>query len=306
MAWFKKTRKPIKANEKSSRVPEGLWVKCPSCGRAIYNKELVDNAQVCLKCGHHFRMSAAERLKLLLDDGHWTEHDAGLRSIDPLKFTDTKPYRARLESSIKATGLNDAIIVGSGRLDQVPVVVASMEYSFIGGSMGVVVGEKITRAAEMALETRCPLIIVSCSGGARMMEGALSLMQMAKISSALGRLDRAGLPYISLLTDPTTGGVTASFAMLGDLNIAEPKALIGFAGPRVIEQTIRQKLPPGFQRSEFLIEKGFIDLIVDRRELRVTLARVLRAMMGLPPSGPRPATPPAPTATAVDTNTAET
>ena len=304
MAWFKKTRKPIKANEKSSRVPEGLWVKCPSCGRAIYNKELVDNAQVCLKCGHHFRMSAAERLKLLMDNGQWTEHDAGLRSIDPLKFTDTKPYRARLESSIKATGLNDAIIVGSGRLDDVPVVIASMEYSFIGGSMGVVVGEKITRAAELALESRHPLIVVSCSGGARMMEGALSLMQMAKISSALGRLDRAGLPYISLLTDPTTGGVTASFAMLGDLNIAEPKALIGFAGPRVIEQTIRQKLPAGFQRSEFLIEKGFIDLIVDRRELKATLARVMRAMMGLPPGKSHPASAPRP-ATGAGTSSAE-
>ena len=306
MAWFKKTRKPIKANEKSSRVPEGLWVKCPSCGRAIYNKELVDNAQVCLKCEHHFRMSAAERLKLLLDGGQWTEHDAGLRSTDPLKFTDTKPYRTRLETSIKATGLNDAIIVGSGRLDDVPVVIASMEYTFIGGSMGVVVGEKITRAAEMALESRCPLIVVSCSGGARMMEGALSLMQMAKISSALGRLDRAGLPYISLLTDPTTGGVTASFAMLGDLNIAEPKALIGFAVPRVIEQTIRQKLPAGFQRSEFLIEKGFIDLIVDRRELKATLARVLRGMMGLPPSAHRPAAHPTPPPACSDTSTAET
>jgi acetyl-CoA carboxylase carboxyl transferase subunit beta len=297
MAWFKKTRKPIKANEKSSRVPEGLWVKCPSCGRAIYNKELVDNSQVCAKCGHHFRMSAAERLKLLFDNAEWTEHDAGLRSTDPLKFTDTKPYKSRLESSIKATGLNDAIIVGSGMLDDVPVVIASMEYSFIGGSMGVVVGEKITRAAEMALDSRCPLIVVSCSGGARMMEGTLSLMQMAKISAALGRLDRAGLPFISLLTDPTTGGVTASFAMLGDLNIAEPKALIGFAGPRVIEQTIRQKLPAGFQRSEFLIEKGFIDLIVDRRELKTILARVLRGMMGLPPSAPTPAPPPPPAAT---------
>ncbi len=302
MAWFKKTRKPIKANEKSSRVPEGLWVKCPSCGRAIYNKELVDNLQVCAKCGHHFRMNATERLKLLFD-AEWTEHDAGLRSTDPLKFVDTKPYRSRLESSIKATGLNDAIIVGSGSLDDVPVVIASMEYSFIGGSMGVVVGERITRGAELALKARCPFIIVSCSGGARMMEGALSLMQMAKISAALGRLDRAGLPYISILTDPTTGGVTASFAMLGDLNIAEPKALIGFAGPRVIEQTIRQKLPAGFQRSEFLIEKGFIDLIVDRRELKATLARTLRAMMGLGPSVPRPpvAPPQAPPAEAPGT-----
>ncbi len=292
MAWFKKTRKPIKSNEKASRVPEGLWVKCPSCGRAIYNKELGENQQVCTKCGHHFRMSAAERLKLLFDGG-WTEHDAGLRSLDPLKFTDTKPYKARLESSIKATGLNDAVIVGTGTLDGVPVVIASMEYSFIGGSMGVVVGEKITRGAEIALESRAPFIIVSCSGGARMMEGALSLMQMAKISAALGRLDRAGLPYLSILTDPTTGGVTASFAMLGDLNIAEPKALIGFAGPRVIEQTIRQKLPAGFQRSEFLVEKGFLDLVVDRRELKATIARSIRVMMGLPPSAPRPQAPPA-------------
>jgi acetyl-CoA carboxylase carboxyl transferase subunit beta len=298
MAWFKKTRKPIKSSERSSRVPEGLWVKCPSCSLAIYNKELVENLQVCAKCGHHFRMGAAERLKTLFDGETWTEHDAGLRSNDPLKFTDTKPYRARLEASIKATGLNDAIIVGSGTLDGMPIVIASMEYSFIGGSMGVVVGEKITRAAELALATRCPLIVVSCSGGARMMEGALSLMQMAKISAALGRLDRAGLPYLSLLTDPTTGGVTASFAMLGDLNIAEPRALIGFAGPRVIEQTIRQKLPAGFQRSEFLIEKGFIDLIVDRRQLKPTLARVLRVMRGLAPSPSKSAVatpPPAPT-----------
>jgi acetyl-CoA carboxylase carboxyl transferase subunit beta len=283
-AWFKKTRKPIKTNEQASRVPEGLWVKCPACGRAIYNKELVDSQQVCTKCGHHFRMSAAERLKLLLDGGMWEEHDAGLRSLDPLKFTDTKPYRARLESSITATGLNDAIIVGSGQLEGMPVVIASMEYSFIGGSMGVVVGEKITRAGELALARRAPLIVVSCSGGARMMEGTLSLMQMAKISSVLGLIDRAGLPYISVLTDPTTGGVTASYAMLGDLNIAEPKALIGFAGPRVIEQTIRQKLPPGFQRSEFLIEKGFLDLVVDRRELKATIARALRVMMNVPAS----------------------
>jgi acetyl-CoA carboxylase carboxyl transferase subunit beta len=283
MAWFKKARKPIKANEKASRVPEGLWIKCPSCGRAIYNKELTESLQVCQKCHHHFRMTAAERLRMLFDDGDWTEHDADLRSLDPLNFTDTKPYRTRLDSSIQSTGLNDAVIVGSGTLDGIPAVIASMEYGFIGGSMGVVVGEKITRGAERALAERCPLIVVSCSGGARMMEGALSLMQMAKISAALGRLDRAGLPYVSILTDPTTGGVTASFAMLGDLNIAEPKALIGFAGPRVIEQTIRQKLPEGFQRAEFLLEKGFLDAVVDRREIKATLARTLRVMMGLPP-----------------------
>jgi acetyl-CoA carboxylase carboxyl transferase subunit beta len=287
MAWFKKTRKPIVPGEKSaSRVPEGLWVKCPSCGRAIFHKELEEGLQVCQKCGHHFRMTATERLRMLFDRGEWTEHDAGLHSTDPLKFTDTKPYSSRLEASIRSTGLKDAVIVGSGTLDGVPVVMASMEYGFIGGSMGVVVGEKIARAAERALANRSPLVVVSCSGGARMMEGALSLMQMAKISAALGRLDRAGLPYISLLTDPTTGGVTASFAMLGDLNVAEPKALIGFAGPRVIEQTIRQKLPEGFQRSEFLAEKGFIDAIVDRRELKAMLARTLRILMGLPPSAP--------------------
>jgi acetyl-CoA carboxylase carboxyl transferase subunit beta len=289
MAWFKKTRKPIRAGEKSSRVPEGLWVKCPGCSRAIYNKDLVDDHQVCAKCGHHFRMTAAERLRLLLDDGRWEEHDAGLRSTDPLQFTDTKPYHSRLESSIKATGLNDAIIVGTGTLEGMPVVIASMEYGFIGGSMGVVVGEKITRAAERALADRMPLIVVSCSGGARMMEGALSLMQMAKISAALGRMDRAGIPYISILTDPTTGGVTASYAMLGDVNIAEPKALIGFAGPRVIEQTIRQKLPDGFQRSEFLIEKGFIDLIVDRRELKHTIAQLLKVMAPVAPAVSSPA-----------------
>jgi acetyl-CoA carboxylase carboxyl transferase subunit beta len=280
MAWFKKARKPITATDKSSRVPEGLWIKCPSCSKALYHKDLEDSQRVCEKCGHHFRMSAVERLKLLLD-GEWTEHDAGLRSIDPLTFTDTKPYRARLESSIRNSRMNDAVVVASGSLAGMPIVIASMEYSFIGGSMGVVVGEKITRGAELALSERAPFIIVSCSGGARMMEGTLSLMQMAKISAALGRLDRAGLPYISVLTDPTTGGVTASFAMLGDLNIAEPKALIGFAGPRVIEQTIRQKLPEGFQRSEFLVEKGFLDLVIDRRELKDTIARSLRVMMGV-------------------------
>ncbi len=291
MAWFKKARKPIKSPAKASRVPEGLWVKCPSCGRAIYNKELVATLQVCPQCAHHFRMTAADRLKMLFD-GRWTEHDRDLRSLDPLKFTDTKPYKARLEASIKATGLKDAIIVGSGELDGLPAVIAAMEYGFIGGSMGVVVGEKITRGAELALETRAPFVVVSCSGGARMMEGALSLMQMGKICAALGRLDRAGLPYISILTDPTTGGVTASFAMLGDLNLAEPKALIGFAGPRVIEQTIKQKLPEGFQRSEFLLEKGFIDAIVDRRELKLHLSRTLRMLMGLP-ARTAPTTPPA-------------
>jgi acetyl-CoA carboxylase carboxyl transferase subunit beta len=279
MAWFKKARKPIAATkEKASRVPEGLWVKCAGCSQAIYHKELATSLHVCPKCGHHFRLSAIERLKMLFDNGEWTEYDRGLVSTDPLSFTDTKPYRARLEASIEQTGLKDAIITATGRIDGIDTVVAAMEYGFIGGSMGVVVGEKITRAIERAIERRCPVVIVCCSGGARMMEGALSLMQMAKISGALARLDKARLPYISILTDPTTGGVTASFAMLGDLNVAEPKALIGFAGPRVIEQTIRQKLPDGFQRSEFLLDKGMVDMIVDRREMKAAIARALRFM----------------------------
>src|ERR671913_1201795 len=275
MAWFKKQRKPIEPPADKSRVPEGLWVKCPSCSQIIYNKDLTSSMSVCTKCAHHFRISASERLALLFDDS-WEEHDGGLRSIDPLHFTDTKPYRKRLETTIAATGMTDAVITATGSIHGTRCSVAAMEYGFIGGSMGVVVGEKITRAIERALTERLPVVIVSCSGGARMMEGALSLMQMAKISAALARLDRARLPYISILTDPTTGGVTASFAMLGDVNIAEPKALIGFAGPRVIEQTIRQKLPEGFQRSEFLLERGMLDAVVDRRELKDTIARFLR------------------------------
>src|SRR5918998_439422 len=277
MAWFKKARKPIApaADKPQSRVPEGLWVKCPGCSQAIYNKDLATNLNVCPKCSHHFRISAAERLRSLFDDGRWTEHFANLTSTDPLQFTDTKPYRDRLRATIKASGMKDACIVATGKLDGLDVVVAGMEYSFIGGSMGVVVGEKITRAIEMALDRRQPVIVISCSGGARMMEGALSLMQMAKVSAALARLDRARLPFISILTDPTTGGVTASFAMLGDLNIAEPKALIGFAGPRVIEQTIRQKLPENFQTAEFLLEHGMLDAVIDRREMRDWIVRAL-------------------------------
>ncbi len=281
MAWFKKDRKPIApAADKASRVPEGLWIKCPQCSQIIYNKDLAANLSVCPKCAHHFRLSATERLRTLLD-GEWTEYDHDLVSTDPLGFTDTKPYKDRLKAGAKI-GAKDAVMVVEGRLDGIDVIVCSMEYGFIGGSMGVVVGEKIARAIERAISGRLPVIIVSCSGGARMMEGALSLMQMAKICGALARLDRARLPYISVLTDPTTGGVTASYAMLGDLNIAEPKALIGFAGPRVIEQTIRQKLPEGFQRSEFLLEKGFIDMVVDRRELKATIARALLFMGAVP------------------------
>jgi acetyl-CoA carboxylase carboxyl transferase subunit beta len=289
MAWFKKARKPMASAtaQKPSRVPEGLWVKCPDCAQILYNKDLETNLHVCPKCAHHFRISAADRLRALFD-AEWVEHHADLTSNDPLHFADTKLYRDRLKATIQSTGIKDAVVIATGRLNGLDVVVAAMEYSFIGGSMGVVVGEKIARAVEMALERRQPLLVVSCSGGARMMEGALSLMQMAKVSAALARLDRAGLPFISILTDPTTGGVTASFAMLGDLNIAEPKALIGFAGPRVIEQTIRQKLPEGFQRSEFLVEHGMVDLIVDRREMKAVLARVLQ-FMGAQPA---PVTPP--------------
>ncbi|HET9361441.1 MAG TPA: acetyl-CoA carboxylase, carboxyltransferase subunit beta [Vicinamibacterales bacterium] len=291
MAWFKKTRKPIASStaENPSRVPEGLWVKCPDCSQLIFKKDLDSNLSVCPKCSHHFRLRAAERLAALLDEGQYEEHFPDLTSTDPLRFTDTKPYRERLQKTMEATGLKDSVIVATGQLDGLDVVVAAMEYTFIGGSLGVVAGEKITRAIEMALARRIPAIVVSCSGGARMMEGALSLMQMAKVSAALSRLDRAGLPFISVLTDPTTGGVTASFAMLGDLNIAEPKALIGFAGPRVIEQTIRQKLPEGFQRSEFLLEHGMLDLVVDRRELKATLARALRFMRATASAAPEPA-----------------
>ena len=282
MAWFKKARKPMVAPGTSSRVPEGLWVKCPECDTIIYTKDLDKTLSVCPKCAHHFRLTAVERLRSLFDDEHWVEHDADLASNDPLTFTDTKPYAERLTASRESTGLKDALVVGTGTIEGLPAIVAAMEYGFIGGSMGVVMGEKLVRAIEAAVAGRKPVLIVSCSGGARMMEGALSLMQMAKVSAALARLDRAQLPYLSILTDPTTGGVTASFAMLGDVILAEPKALIGFAGPRVIEQTIRQKLPAGFQRSEFLLERGMLDLVVDRRELRPTIARLLRFMGAAP------------------------
>jgi len=292
MAWFKRVRKPIAPPEKASRVPEGLWVKCPECAQAIYNKDLIANLHVCPKCSHHFRLGSVDRLRMLFD-GDWQEYDPGLFSTDPLNFIDTKPYTQRLKAAVEATGMKDAIVTATGKIDGIETSVAAMEYGFIGGSMGVVVGEKITRAIERAIERKLPVVIVSCSGGARMMEGILSLMQMAKVSAALARLDRAGLPYISVLTDPTTGGVTASFAMLGDVNIAEPKALIGFAGPRVIEQTIRQKLPEGFQRSEFLLQHGMLDLVVDRREMKATIARLLRFMIDVAPApAARPAAAP--------------
>jgi len=293
VAWFKKVRKPIEPQaKKESRVPEGLWVKCPSCAEIIYNKDLAATQSVCPKCAHHFRLGAVERLRMLFD-GDWEEFDADLKSTDPLQFVDTKPYRSRLDATINATGMKDAVVSAIGRIDGIETSVAAMEYTFIGGSMGVVVGEKITRAIERAIDRSLPVVIVSASGGARMMEGALSLMQMAKISAALARLDRGRLPYISVLTDPTTGGVTASFAMLGDVNIAEPKALIGFAGPRVIEQTIRQTLPEGFQRSEFLLEHGMLDMVVDRRELKAAIARVLRFAVAAKAAAPQPESEPA-------------
>ena len=278
MAWFRREHTPLPPLEAESRVPEGLYIKCTSCREIIYRKVVVENSSVCPKCGFHFRIGARERLELLFD-GPWEEFDRSLASADPLKFVDTKPYARRLADGREKTGSPDAVVNALGSIEGQRVVVAAMEYAFIGGSMGVVVGEKVTRAAERALRERLPLLVVSCSGGARMMEGILSLMQMAKIAATLAALHEAGLPFVSLLTDPTTGGVTASFAMLGDLNVAEPGALIGFAGPRVIEQTIRQKLPEGFQRSEFLLEHGMIDMVVDRRELKRTLARSLRLLV---------------------------
>jgi len=278
MAWFRREPSPLPPKDQESRVPEGLWVKCGACKEIIYRKEVVRNLSVCTKCSFHFRVSARERLAILCDSG-WEEFDSDLVSADPLGFKDTKTYAKRLLDGKSKTNSLDAVISAVGAMGGIQTVIAAMEYDFIGGSMGVVVGEKVTRAVEKAVRERLPLVVVSCSGGARMMEGTLSLMQMAKISAALSRLDSARLPFISLLTDPTTGGVTASFAMLGDLNVAEPGALIGFAGPRVIEQTIRQKLPPGFQRSEFLVQHGMIDMVVDRRELQKTLVRSLKFLL---------------------------
>jgi acetyl-CoA carboxylase carboxyl transferase subunit beta len=278
MAWFKRESGELDTSGEKKVRTEGLWVKCESCRQIIWKKDLEENMNVCPKCEKHFRIDARTRLAQLLDDNQYETFDGDIASTDPLKFVDLKPYSSRLKQAQKDTGLNDAIINAQGKLMGRPVVASVMEYAFIGGSMGAVVGEAITRAVERSADTRMPLIIVSASGGARMMEGVISLMQLAKISSALARLDKAKVPYISLLTDPTTGGVTASFAMLGDLNIAEPGALIGFAGPRVIEQTIRQKLPPGFQRSEFLLQHGMLDAVVPRKQLKTYIARALEFM----------------------------
>ncbi|HEY4776529.1 MAG TPA: acetyl-CoA carboxylase, carboxyltransferase subunit beta [Candidatus Acidoferrales bacterium] len=283
MAWFKREKKPIEnptpVEERRVRT-EGMWTKCGACRAIIWKKDLQANWEVCPKCEHHFRLGSRKRLELLLDDEVYTELDAELASSDPLHFTDTKPYAQRLKDAQHKLGMKDAILTAEGHLNGRPVICCSMEFGFIGGSMGAVVGEKVARAIDRALERKIPLIIVSCSGGARMMEGVVSLMQLAKVSAGLARFDEAGLPFISILTDPTTGGVTASYAMLGDLNIAEPGALIGFAGPRVIEQTIRQKLPEGFQTAEFLLEHGFLDAVVPRKELKPYISQALNFFLG--------------------------
>jgi acetyl-CoA carboxylase carboxyl transferase subunit beta len=281
MAWFKRVKKRIEQStppDERRVKTEGLWSKCESCRAIVWKKDLDANGRICPKCQHHFRMSATERLELLLDS-RWQEHDAALASSDPLRFTDTRPYAVRLKEARRKLGKPDAVITAEGLLNGRPVICCSMEFAFIGGSMGAVVGEKVTRAVELAIAKKLPLVVVSSSGGARMMEGTISLMQLAKVSAALARLDEARLPFISVLTDPTTGGVTASFAMLGDLNIAEPGALIGFAGPRVIEQTMRQKLPKGFQTSEFLLEHGFLDAVVHRKDLKAYISSALEFFM---------------------------
>lgn len=280
MAWFRKPKTRLQAADRRELAGD-VWEKCPSCGEILYREKLKENWNVCPQCGHHLRLPASGYVNLLLDEGSFRELDRGLRSGDPLQFTDLKPYRDRLAQAERKSAHGDAAVTGEGTLDGIPVCLGVMDFSFIGGSMGSVVGEKLARAGLKALEKRAPLLIVSASGGARMMEGIFSLMQMAKTSAVLHQLDEAGIPYVSILTDPTTGGVTASYAMLGDANLAEPGALIGFAGPRVIEQTIKQELPEGFQRAEFLLEHGMLDMIVDRRSMKPTLSRLLRHMLGL-------------------------
>ena len=282
MSWFKKPKTPLQAADRRE-LPGDVWEKCPSCGEILYSEKLRENGKVCPMCGYHLRLGAEEYVALLIDDGSVVEHDAELRSGDPLGFVDLKPYPDRLAQAEQKTGQGDALIAVSGQLTEIPVQLAVMNFEFIGGSMGSVVGEKIARAGRRSLESRSPLIVISASGGARMMEGIFSLMQMAKTASVLSQLDEAGVPYVSVLTHPTTGGVTASYAMLGDVNLAEPGALIGFAGPRVIEQTIKQELPEGFQTSDFLLEHGMLDDIVDRRSLKGEISRLLRHMLALPP-----------------------
>ncbi len=277
MAWFRKSKAPIaSADTKKLQMPEGVWTKCKNCNEIIYTKEIERNLNVCPKCDYHFRISARARIDLVLDSGSFEEMDAEMQSVDFLDFKDSKKYKDRIKAAVKKSGPGDAVVCGKGAINGLPVMVAVFDFGFMGGSMGSVVGEKITRAIEKGLEERRPVIVFSSSGGARMQESILSLMQMAKTSAALAKLKAAGIPFISVLTDPTTGGVTASFAMLGDINMAEPRALIGFAGPRVIEQTIRQKLPEGFQRSEYLLEHGMVDMIVRRQEMKARLSQMLR------------------------------
>lgn len=283
MAWFKRSKAPIEqTDEKKVKVPPGLWTKCVGCNENLITKELERNLNVCPTCGHHYRISAWKRIELLTDPGSFVEHDAGMTSVDFLQFKDTKSYQERIDAAVAKGGSKDAVICGTGAIDGIPYQLAVFDFSFMGGSMGSVVGEKITRAIERGIDQKTPVVIVSASGGARMQESILSLMQMAKTSAALKRLRDLGLPFVSILTDPTTGGVTASFAMLGDINMAEPKALIGFAGPRVIEQTIRQKLPEGFQRSEYLLQHGMVDLIVTRHEMKSKLSSLFRILLHHP------------------------
>lgn len=278
MPWFSRSKDNISPDSQKKDLPDGLWEKCPSCGEIIHKKQLESNLWTCLKCGHHFRIGSDEYISILLDKGSFREMHKKMRSPDPLQFEDTKKYKDRLTSTVKALDLYEAVKVGTGKIEGRSIAFGCMDFKFIGGSMGSVVGEKLARVIDKAVKSKIPLIIISESGGARMMEGAFSLMQLAKTSSRLTRLADAGIPYISVLTDPTTGGTTASYAMLGDVNIAEPNALIGFAGPRVIKQTIGKDLPEGFQRSEFLMEKGFIDIICPRKNLRQTINNLLELM----------------------------
>jgi len=278
MIWFKKDILSKTENARSVKVPAGLWVKCIHCGEIIYKKEVERNLDVCPKCNYHFRISARARIEMVADKGTFEERDAGMEPVDALEFKDLKRYRERIKASQKETGARDAVVCGACRINDVAAEIAAFEFSFMGGSMGSVVGEKITRTFERAAKSGCGAVVFSSSGGARMQEGILSLMQMAKTSAALGRLREAGLPYVSVLTDPTMGGVTASFAMLGDVIIAEPRTLVGFAGPRVIAETIRQQLPEGFQRAEYLLEHGMIDMIVERKLMKSTLSRILSTL----------------------------
>ena len=279
MAWFKRSKENIATATQKTDVPDGTWIKCPECGEMMHKKQWESNMYLCTKCSHHFRIGSEEYFKILLDEDSFKEMDKKMRSMDPLEFEDTKPYKKRLEETIKSTNLFDAVRIGTGKINGIEVVIACMDFGFIGGSMGSVVGEKISRAIDRSLKTKNPLIIISSSGGARMMEGAISLMQLAKTSTKLAKLDEEKIPYISILTNPTTGGTTASFSMLGDFNIAEPKALIAFAGPRVVKQATGKDLPAGFQRAEFLLEHGFIDFIVSRKDIKEKISQILKLIL---------------------------